>query len=342
MRRPFQTALFVMCLGTMAAAPAAAQLGDPLNLAAGGVVLPLFNDTAAGFVSVFEIVSPYVVASTPTNPPTVPLNRMETVFFTATCDRDKSFPINQTHKQATAFIGTASPFLFNANGLLTIRGLGGLLDFPIHSRTHWIDIVTGRLREIEPITVDTFSHLTALGPPLVWNPLRSAATFVTPQDTVSVQASIILICPRATISAVYPSPPFPALINRDGSQGFPPAFVATGKASTVLKGRIYDDNETLALDFQTDCDCLTTKKVTAISSIYASAPTNLGASTVPVWYTEIESQTVNPGLGASPQEFSFSGYWNLDVAGSPATLFHRMSAAAADDLSPGSSAVNFR
>ena len=58
----------------------------------------------------------------------------------------------------------------------------------------------------------------------MWNPLRSAASFVTPQESASIRGSLYLICPRATIQSptgggVFPSQPFPRLVNRDGSPG---------------------------------------------------------------------------------------------------------------------------
>jgi hypothetical protein len=200
---------------------ASAQLADPLSLAASGVLLPFFSDSAAGFVSVLEYVSP-VVPSSFTNP-------LHTVFFNNTCARQNSVPDLETPKQAKAIISTASPFALTFNGLAaiasTVQGNDLVpLNFPLHTRTHWIDANNGRLREVEPIILDTFLTLNPLFLPLVenpgaagsiglcagavfsginngfcWNPLRSAATFVTPQDTSSLKASIILICPTADI-----------------------------------------------------------------------------------------------------------------------------------------------
>jgi hypothetical protein len=71
-------------------------------------------------------------------------------------------------------------------------------------------------------------------------------------------------------------------------------------------------------------------------SLYATPPANLGAHTVPVWYTELEAQSVtsNPVV-PNPQSFSFLGYWGLEVTGREATLFHRMSNASLDNLSFG-------
>src|SRR5712691_10947523 len=265
--------VLVLCLLVATVPPASAQLGDPLSLAASGVLLPFFSDAAAGFVSVLEIVSP-VVSSNFTNP-------LHMIFFRETCVRDGSIGDLETAKQAKAFIGHASPLLLNFNGLaaigLTVQGNDLLpLNFPLHARTHWIDLRNGRLREVEPIILDTFSTLQGLSVPLVsntlpnlsaglcgpttgmfgganngfcWSPLRSAATFVTPQESASLKASIYLICPTSDIQSaagtgVFPiAAGFPRIQNRDGTFGFPSRQVVTGNNVTTLRGRIYNDDE---------------------------------------------------------------------------------------------------
>jgi len=389
----------------MAAVPATAQLADPLSLAASGVLLPFFSDPAAGFVSVLEVVSPVVPTTQGFGTPHEFdfNNPIHAVFFRETCVRDGSISDLETAKQAKAFISNALPLGLNFNGLAAIaRSEQGNdlvpLDFPIFTRTHWIDAKTGRLREVEPIILDTFVSLADGFLPLVantgagasiglcntaaatyvagfpagataftginngfcWSPLRSAATFVTPQETSSLKASIYLICPTADIQqasangapTVGPPPTFlhnggvfnpaagfPRIQNRDGSTGFPFRSVITGVAPTALRGRIYNDDESGPRDFTTPCACLTITTVASIDSIYSTAPVNLGAFTVPVWYTELETQTVssnvNTGEDAFSSQFSFTGYWGLEVAGAAGTLFHRMSNASLDNLSFG-------
>jgi hypothetical protein len=380
-----KVALLVVCLLTMAAVPATAQLADPLSLAASGVLLPFFSDTAAGFVSVLEIVSPIVPTTIGFQPPFNFTNPLHAIFFRDNCARDKSISDVETAKQAKAFITTASPFTLGYNGLAaigsTVNGNDLLpLDFPLHTRTHWIDAKTGRLREVEPIILDTFLTLAPGFLPLVvnagagasiglcgpgagvfagslnngfcWSPLRSAATFVTPQESAAIAATIYLICPTADIqggnvaatptainSGVFnPGPPanFPRIQNRDGSTGFPARSVINGNNVTTLRGRIYNDDESGPKDILVPCACLTATKVTAIDTIYSTAPVNLGAHTVPVWYTELEAQsaTSNP-VTPNAQFFSFTGYWGLEVTGREGTLFHRMSNASLDNLSFG-------
>lgn len=381
--------LLVVCLLMAAAVPANAQLADPLSLAASGVLLPFFSDGAAGFVSVFEISSPVVPTVIGNNFPFDFTNPIHAVFFTATCARNGSIGDEHTSKQAKTYISSASPLLLTFNGLAaiaaTINGNDLVpLNFPIHSRTHWIDVKTGRLRELEPINLDNFLQLNAaflplvvnfgagasIGlcvagpttPPLVaspfngtsngfcWNPLRSAATFVTPQESAAIHASIILICPRSSIqsntgggifavTATATSGGFPRLVNRDGSFGFNSSQVITGNSVSRLRGRIFDDNEVLMRDIEVPCDCLTNTPILNIDTIYSLPPTNLGAHTVPVWYTELEStaQTADAITPDPAQHNSFTGYWNLEVTGQAGTLFHRLSNASLDNLSNGTS-----
>jgi hypothetical protein len=362
-----------------AAVPATAQLADPLSLAASGVLLPFFSDGAAGFVSIFEITSPVVPTVIGNTFPFDFTNPIHAVFFSATCARDGSAADELTSKQAKAYISSASPFLLTFNGIAAIGSSINQndlvpLNFPIHSRVHWIDVKTGRLRELEPVILDQFNSLNAAFLPLVvnfgagasigecvagpippatgtafnnghcWSPLRSAAAFVTPQESASIHASLILICPRGSIQSptgggVFPiANGFPRLVNRDGSFGFLGSNPISGGSASRLRGRIYDDNETLVRDVEVPCDCLSNIPVVNIDTVYNLPPTNLGAHTVPVWYTELEStaSTNNPVTGVpAPQHNSFTGYWNLEVTGHEGTLFHRLSNASLDNFTNG-------
>ena len=93
-----------------------------------------------------------------------------------------------------------------------------------------------------------------------------------------------------------PAKAFWRLVNRDGSLGFLSSNVITCNSAARLRGRIYDDNEVLARDIEIPCDCLVKLPLLSIDVVYSLPPTNLGAHTVPVWYTELEStaQTNNP------------------------------------------------
>ena len=180
-----------------------------------------------------------------------------------------------------------------------------------------------------------------------------------------MKSSFILICPRSTIQAgstnngaglvdwrtgptqtavtddgsltggIFPRSRFPTLWNRDGSTGFPQANAITGNAGTVLRALIIDDNEVPVRDTQIPCDCLTTRAVADIDTVYTLPPTNLGGNTVPVWFTILEEQSVTTALPAQSREFSFTGYLSIEVVGHEATLFHRFSNASRDNLENG-------
>ena len=375
--------VLVVCLLTVAVVPASAQTADPLSLATSGVLLPFFSDAAAGYVSVLEIVSPVVPTTQGFNPPFNFTNPLHMVFFRENCARDKSVADVETAKQAKALITTALPLALTFNGLAaiasTLQGNDLIpLNFPIHTRTHWIDAKNAKLRVLEPIILDTFLGLNAGFLPLVanpganaslglcgtfingycWSPMRSAATFVTPQESAAIKATIYMICPTADIqsgsvagtpiaqasrSGVFSTAPpglFPFITNRDASTGFPSRSVISGNNVTVMRGRIYNDDESGPKDILVPCACLSTTTVISIDSLYGTAPANLGAHTVPVWYTELETQTVtsNPVV-PNPQQFSFTGYWGLEVTGHEGTLFHRMSNASLDNLSFGTANI---
>src|SRR5712691_10830876 len=128
--------VLVLCLLVATVAPVSAQLADPLSLAASGVLLLFFSDPAAGFVSVLEVVSP-VVPSSFTNP-------IHMVFFQENCARNKSVADIETPKQAKAYVTSVLPLALTINGLAaignTIQGNDLIpINFPIHTRTHWID-----------------------------------------------------------------------------------------------------------------------------------------------------------------------------------------------------------
>jgi hypothetical protein len=321
---------------------------------------------------------------------------MHAVFFSATCARNNSAAITETNRQAEAIIGSAIPFLLNSvpNGLAAIAASANGLDlvpllWPIHTRTHWIDTKTGRVRELEPIILDTFSSTISSVPlipfpttlpsiglcadfgrvegtsPFCWNPLRSGATVVTPQDTSSIRSTFYFICPRSTIQAgslaggfglpsnppddgsltggVFPRTVFPTLWNRDGSAGFPAANGISGGAATTLRVLIFDDNEALARDTQFACDCLTVKPAVE-ETTYTFAPTNLGGSFVPVWLTELTTTGVSTAIPAQSREFSFTGYMGVTVEGThiqdATALFHRFSNASRDNLLTGTANVH--
>ena len=125
-------------------------------------------------MSVIEITSPVLPTTIGFSPPFEFTNPIHAVFFNATCARTTSAGDVLTAKQAKAFISTAQPLSLNFNGLAALATSPGGNDlvranFLFHSRTHWIDVKTGRPRELAPITVDNFLGLAAAFLPLVVN-----------------------------------------------------------------------------------------------------------------------------------------------------------------------------
>ena len=393
--------LAVGLLTVAGAPPATAQLADPLSLAASGVLLPFFSTTASGFISVLEVASPTVPFLSLINPGPIlnPNNSIHMVFFSDACSQGQSFPDVLTPKQAKMYVSTVTPSWPQNNGLVAIaKSLPGSgtsldpLDYPIWTRMHWLDTKTGRLRELEPITVDTFDHLvnsasvtglagqilTSVGSPatypaagfppavnsptvvastaspLVWNPMRTAASWMTIQEGANVAATVYVICPRATIQSatstsagIFARTKFPALNNHPSSsgavvQGFPANNNIALTAPMSLNGRIYDTDEEGPFDFSLPCDCLTVQPLKTLHTKYSDPPKVIANKPylVPSWYTEVEARSVNPNQSNDPsnfppsQFFSFTGYWGLEITNFPSTLFHRFSNSSLDNIQP--------
>lgn len=281
------------------ATPVLAQDGDPLALAAGGVLLPFFGNGAIGDVAIVEVASP--------RGPNLDL-RM--VFYDATCARASETAVPLTTNDV-ALLDT-SGFLPNTNGLIAIRGSGGPLANPIHVRLYWINVVTRRSRVVEPITIQQYNGTRT------WNPLRTGATFFAPLQTASIQSTLFLICPKTTIQAggdpnsAFPVGPFPAIA---------PPFFPDYRNIGALRSRIYDTNEQFIVDSNFDCDCVIEQRVADLGGVYSNpsvAPTGT--------FTEVES-TPLAGVG-----FAFTGYKAISVTDSFIDLFGRLSSNSRPDV----------
>jgi len=284
----FTVVMIAVALVTVAG-PALAQDGDPLALAAGGVLLPFFGNGAIGDVAIVEVASP--------RGPNLDL-RM--VFYDATCARVSETAVPLTTNDV-ALVDT-STFLPNTNGLIAIRASGGPLANPIHVRLYWINVVTRRSRVVEPITIQQFNGTRT------WNPLRTGATFFAPLLTASVQATLYLICPKTTIqgdpNSAFPAGPFPAIA---------PPFFPDYRNIGALRSRIYDTNEQFIVDSQLDCDCVIEHRVADLGGVYSNPSVAPGGT-----FTEIESAPIGDG-------FAFTGYKAISVTDSFIDLFGRLS-----------------
>jgi len=337
MRKLIAVAMLVGGLLGMAG-PATAQnpggLADPLTLAASGVLIPFFGDP--GDLAVLEISSP--VGGNP---------NLHMFFFDANCDRvaeSHFLPLTVNDIAFLQIVGDNSgPFGNPGVGVLDSLGFfgggtgstsGGLvaiassndgfalapLPNPIHSRIFVFSPGTGRSRFIEPII------LAAAESPSIehdWSPLRTAATFFSPQEGFTfsngsvLTNTLYLICPEATIvQPPYFSPTFDPVT---GGGNFPPIVPAfpggaanfnpfsSSTANGSLRAIIFDTDENPLVDIHTTCACVrTVDPITQLHSIYGSALAINGT------YTKIESNSLASSLtvGGGPpnQLFAFTGY----------------------------------
>jgi len=273
-------------------------IGDPLTLAASGVLIPYVT---AGSVSLVEIASP--VSDNP---------NLHMQFFNESCNKvgpSVGMPLT-TNDIAFQVVGVSQGGVVpdGTNGLVAVSavGLDGFtnipLENPIHSRVYVFSPSNGSSRVLEPIILDT-AELPGLFN--TWSPLRSAATFFSPLVTATVRTHLILVCPTSTIQGAaggyFTDPGFPVI---------DPPFPSTS-SQHALRARIYDTNENFKRNVTPIlCSCLTTKDLgdpAAIDGIY----TNLAE--VPFGtYTELEE--VPPGS-------SFTGYKEIFTVNSPNNHF---------------------
>lgn len=314
------------------AGPATAQIipggvADPLTLAASGVLMPFFGDP--GDVALLEVSSPVGDNS-----------NLHMFFFDANCNRVEQSHFLPVTKNGIAFlqvVGNGNGFGNPDGGVLDDSGFfgnggsgstGGLiaiarsddsftlatLQNPIHSRVFLFNGNNGKSKIIEPIILDAAEYP---GDPHTWSPLRTAATFFSPQEGfVFPNGGVLtnrlwLICPKHTIVDVpYFSPTFdPAT----GGGGFPvmaPAFPTSfggSLANGSLRSVIFDNDEHPLVDIHTTCNCVrTVDPITQISNVYSSALAVNGT------YTKIESNATagsDTGGGGGPNHlFAFTGY----------------------------------
>jgi len=277
----------VLLFSLILPAPAFAQVpapgsADPLGLAAIGVVIPFF--TTGGNFSYLEVASP--VGDNSNTP------ALHVTFFSADCVEQGtlSLPVtvNGIEVVDLKMLFSAGNFGGPFNGLLLISGVGPRLhggftavplQNPIHARVRWVNTLQHFVRTLEPISVAN----AEAAPSQTWNPLRTAATFITPeQGAFSPESTLYLICPSATVINTISGAP-----------------VLNPASASEVKLRIYDDNEEFLRDVPSvPCACLTTRTLTSIDPVYATA----GSSYL---YTEVVgSSTVNPPFSPG----SFTGY----------------------------------
>jgi hypothetical protein len=230
-------------------------------------------------------------------------------FFNAAGVRGGSVSLPETSNDI-AFVDAGSVVPAGQNGVVAIAGVAGdgstlvPLTSPIHARVYLFNASDGRSRVLEPIILDTAESPNG---PNTWSPLRTGATFFAPLQTATVNTSLTLICPIATIqdaTGAVLQQAFPT------AQGFPsivPAFPAASTAGN-LRVTVYDTAGQFLRDGVISCASLTEVSVTAIDPVY-SDPTVASTGT----YTEIR---VDPA-----KQNAFTGYRAVFTAGSPLNNF---------------------
>jgi hypothetical protein len=283
-------------------------IGDPLTLAASGVLIPYL--TSGGTVALLEVASP--VSNNP---------NLHMQFFDANCNQvgpSVGMPLT-TNDIAFQVVGASQGGTVpdGTNGLVAISAVGqdGFsnipLEAPIHSRMYTFNASDGTSRVLEPIVLDTAEFAGLFN---TWSPMRTAATFFSPLQTASVHTHLILICPKNTIQGATGA----YFGSGDGdfsTTGFPvikPPFPG-GTGTHGLRVRIYDTNEVFKRNTFTFCNCLSQKFLEDGSSI---DPIYGNASEVPFGtYTELEE---DPTIATTS---TFTGYRSIFTVGSALNNF---------------------
>jgi len=309
-------------------------IGDPLTLAASGVLIPY--QTSSGLAALIEVASP--VASNPD---------LHMLFYNNTCARTGASAFVPLTTNDIAFVDpVAGGFVtVGTSGLVAIAGsFNGTTLLPLapgaalHSRVYQFNSADGRSRVYEPIIIDTAEYGFPGTPQHIWSPLRTAATFYAPAQTTTILTQLTLICPRVSIQGAAGAPfgvGFGPLSTTDlgAPQGFPVIVPGFKNAPSVapavpdMGGILYDTAEVPITDIGFTCDCLTADvPVLNLSPLYAGAAAQANGT-----YTEIQ---VTPGLSPGPtsvgtassaaqlaQRGSFTGYRAVFSAGNPLNNF---------------------
>jgi len=304
-------------------------IGDPLTLAASGVILPFVTGGPVGTTALIEVASP--VGPNKLDPKaTAPPGgaNIHLIFFNNTCTRTGvSVDVPETANDIAFFdVGTSVP-LVGQNGLVAVAGSANLLtlvplESPIHSRVYLFNPTDGRSRVLEPIILDTFEFgfpFTGNGYHF-WSPLRTAATFFAPHETTTVKTQLTLICPRSALQGDFGAAfgeGGAAFSVNSGGIGFPvidpPLFDSKGGPNNPkLEGVVFDTNEAPIGDIHFDCDCITPDVSVAFIApgVYDVNPLSANGT-----YTELSVSPSASGAG------SFTGYKATFTVGSPLNNF---------------------
>jgi hypothetical protein len=289
-----------------------------LTLAASGVIVPYI--TSGGFITLLEVASP--VADNP---------NLHMEFFDASCDRvppSVGLPLT-TNDIAFLNLPAQVPTVAGNEGLITISGVQPdgftpkLLENPVHARAYVFDASDGTSRVLEPIILDTAEWGLTSGVRFhTWSPLRTAATFFSPQQTSVVQTRLWLICPRANIQGAdgayfnpggTPDTNFPVFeVSENGAVNF--TFPVDAH---ILRARVYDTNEGFLRNLvPIPCSCFT--RISLADPTFVPGG-DIYTQQVGGTYTELEEVPGNPAGDNSSS--AFTGYRSVFTVNSPLNNF---------------------
>jgi len=275
-------------------------IGDPLTLAASGVLIPYL--TEGGTVALIEVASPVGDNS-----------NAHMQFFDASCAKigpSVGIPLT-TNDIAFQVVGDIVPA--GTNGLVAISGIdqsgfgNAPLANPIHARIYLFNPSDGTSRVVEPIILDTAEFP---GNPHTWSPLRTAATFFSPLMTEVVHTHLFIVCPRDTIQGGEGS-------YFDTTLGFPAIDPPFPTGLGLLRARVYDTRETFLRNIiGIPCDCFTEffLEDPDVFGVGAGGAIFTDAAAAPDGtYTELEA---DPALTTT-----FTGYRSVFTVNSPLNNF---------------------
>jgi hypothetical protein len=312
------------------AQPIQGGVGDPLTLAASGVVIPFFNSGSLGIVALLQVASP--VGPNPD---------AHLFFYGANCLRipvSAGLPLTTNDIAFQSISDVLAGFILpgaRPDGLIALAKSDQTgfrlapLDFPVHARVYEFDPIDGRSVVIDPIIIDTaeFSN-----PAHWWSPLRTGATFFAPLQDGTVQTDLWLFCPLSTI--VGASVPERAAFGVDPGgtgdaqftdTGFPqinPRLPAFPGSLNNIRVRIYNANEFFKRDFLITCSCNTpfASIANSISPFYALA---VSGEALEGTYTELTSVPAGAGINVGPRT-SFTGYTATHTVNSAINTFYQL------------------
>jgi hypothetical protein len=327
----------LMVVGLMAAAgPATAQQADPLGLIASGAIAPFWGSAPSSPAGAGVNRSFIEVAS-----PVGENGFLHFIFFDTLCNRVLSIPVPQTVNdvdiiEVSSLPGTIDPSRLNIDGIFAVgtsvdgQFLSAIPDgtdldenifgagSPITLRVHWFNVANDFARVVDPISITNAEAkapviLPTVVAPLTWNAMRTGHTFFVPRQSTLFNTNLWFVCPSVdVVGNTNNSTPGVFRDSITGVATVPPLYPLTAFATSgsTIFGRVYDDDEVFLVDVTTNCQCLTRRSVTDLTSVYSDVTRVPDGS-----YTELTGGTpggtadpiVGPPIVTDPERIALTG-----------------------------------